>query len=103
MAGNLLRVGDVVTCTHKAPTTPPATPGRVRAGGQLVVTTLAPYVVLGCPATTRCATGAWTVGATRVQTMGQALALDTGSSVCVASGTPLKVDDTSIQKRVKAT
>jgi hypothetical protein len=102
MAGDLLRISDVVTCTHKAPTKPPVTPGRVCASGQPVVTTLAPYVVLGCPATTRCATGAWTIGATRVQTMGQALALDTGSSVCVASGTPLQVDDTSVQKRVKA-
>ena len=102
MAGNLLRVRDVVTCTHKAPTTPPATPGRVRASGQPVVTTLAPYVVLGCPATTRCATGAWTAGSTRVQTMGQSLALDTGSSVCVASGTSLQVDAASVQTRVKA-
>ena len=102
MAGNLLRVGDVVTCTHKAPTAPPMTPARVRASGQPVVTTLAPYVVLGCPATTRCATGAWTVGSMRVRTMGQALALDTSASVCVASGTPLQVDGASVQTRVKA-
>ena len=102
MAGLVLRVGDVVTCTHQAPTTPPVTPGRVRAGGLPVVTTLAPYVVLGCPATTRCATGAWTAGSLRVRTMGQALALASGTSACVTSGTPLMVDGASVQQRVKA-
>jgi len=100
MAGYVLSVGDIVTCTHQAPTTPPPPMSRVRVSGQPAVTTMAPYTVVGCAATNTCLTGAWTQGAIRAQTMGLPLAIDTGSSTCLAGGTPLKV--VSVQQRVTA-
>jgi hypothetical protein len=74
--------------------------------GQPVATIAAPYAVAGCafvpPAGNGpCVTGQWVVGAVRVLALGQPLALQTGSSVCAPTGTPLL--PLVVQPRVLAT
>jgi hypothetical protein len=66
----------------------------VMVSGMPVATIVAPYVVAGCafvpPAGNGpCVTAQWVVGAVRVLSQGQPLAIMTGVSVCVPTGTPL--------------
>jgi hypothetical protein len=66
----------------------------VMVSGMPVVTIAAPYAVAGCafvpPAGNGpCVTGQWVVGAVRVLSQGQPLAIMSGVSVCVPTGTPL--------------
>jgi hypothetical protein len=54
----------------------------------------APYVVAGCPfvppgGNGPCVTAQWVVGAVRVVSLGQPLAIMTGVAICVPTGTPL--------------
>jgi hypothetical protein len=62
--------------------------------GMPIATIAAPYVVAGCafvpPAGNGpCVTAQWTVGAVRVLSEGQPVAILTGMAVCVPTGTPL--------------
>jgi hypothetical protein len=57
-------------------------------------TIAAPYMVAGCafvpPAGNGpCVTGQWLIGAVRVLSLGQPLAIMSGVSVCVPTGTPM--------------
>jgi hypothetical protein len=66
----------------------------VLVSGMPVATIAAPYAVAGCafvpPAGNGpCVTGQWVVGAARVLSRGQPLAIMSGFSVCVPTGTPL--------------
>jgi hypothetical protein len=66
----------------------------VLVSGQPVATIAAPYAIAGCafvpPAGNGpCVTGQWVVGAVRVLALGQPLALMTGASTCVPTGTPM--------------
>ena len=59
-----------------------------------MATIAAPYVVAGCPfvppgGNGPCVTGQWVVGAVRVLSQGQPLAIMTGVAICVPTGTPL--------------
>jgi hypothetical protein len=78
---------------------------RVLLTGQPVVTLSSPYAITGCALTGTsappCATGQWLVGATRVLAGGVPVAIMTGSSTCVPTGTPLM--PVSAQTRVLAT
>ena len=54
----------------------------------------APYAVAGCPFVPSggngpCVTGQWVVGAVRVVSFGQPLAIMTGVAICTPTGTPL--------------
>ena len=94
MPGPVLHLGASVLCSHGGQATPSALVARVLVSGQPVATIAAPYLVAGCafvpPAGNGpCVTGQWTVGAVRVLAMGQPLAIQTGSSVCAPTGTPL--------------
>lgn len=94
MPGPVLHAGATVLCAHGGQATPTAPSPRVSVGGQPAATTAAPYAVAGCafapPAGNGpCATAQWIVGATRVLAAGQPLAIMTGSSTCVPTGTPL--------------
>jgi hypothetical protein len=66
---------------------------RVLLSGQPVVTIASPYAVTGCALTGTsappCVTGQWLVGAVRVMAGAVPLALMTGSSTCVPTGTPM--------------
>ena len=62
--------------------------------GMPAATIVPPYAVAGCafvpPAGNGpCVTGQWVVGAVRVLSQGQPVAIMTGVSVCVPTGTPL--------------
>jgi hypothetical protein len=66
----------------------------VMASGMPVATIAAPYIVAGCPfvppaGNGPCITGQWVVGAVRVLSQGQPLAIMTGVAICVPTGTPL--------------
>ncbi len=105
MPGPVLHLGATVLCSHAGTATPTSPFPRVLLGGQPVVTTASPYVVVGCALTGSpnppCATGQWLVGAVRVLAGGVPLALQTGSSTCVPTGTPLL--PVAVQPRVVAT
>jgi hypothetical protein len=71
-----------------------------------VATIAAPYAVAGCPfvppgGNGPCVTAQWAVGAVRVLSLGQPLAIMTGVAVCVPTGTPLM--PVMAQTRVLAT
>ena len=107
MPGPLLTVGATCLCSHGGQATATAPYPRVMASSQPLVTLSAPYVVAGCafpppPAGTGpCVTGQWLVGSTRVLAGGLPLLLQTSTSVCVPTGTPMMVVMT--QTRVLAT
>jgi hypothetical protein len=66
----------------------------------------APYVVAGCPfvppgGNGPCVTAQWVVGAVRVVSLGQPLAIMTGVAICTPTGTPLM--PVSAQPRAIAT
>jgi hypothetical protein len=73
---------------------PTAPSPRVMVVGMPIATIAAPYTVAGCafvpPAGNGpCVTAQWTVGAVRVTSLGQPVALLTGVATCVPTGTPL--------------
>src|SRR5690348_2297672 len=94
MPGPILHLGATVMCSHGGQATPTSPVPRVLVSGQPVATITAPYAVAGCAfvppgGNGPCATGQWLVGAVRVLAMGQPLALQSGASTCVPTGTPL--------------
>lgn len=105
MPGSLVHAGAVVMCAHAGQATPPATNPRVKVGGQPTVLLTGPWTVAGCPYPPSsggpCATALWSVGTTRVTSMGQPLVLSTGTATCAPTGVPLTV--TAVQPRVSAT
>ncbi|MBA2701202.1 MAG: hypothetical protein H0U58_05795 [Chloroflexi bacterium] len=105
MPGPALHLGAVVTCSHAGPAQPLAPFPRVLLSGQPVVTIASPYAVTGCAlsgtTTPPCVTGQWLVGAVRVLAGGAPVALMTGTSTCVPTGTPML--PMSAQPRVIAT
>ncbi len=73
---------------------PTAPNPRALVSGMPVATIAVPYAVAGCafvpPAGNGpCVTGQWIMGAVRVLSLGQPLAIMTGASVCVPTGTPM--------------
>jgi hypothetical protein len=71
-----------------------------------ITTIAAPYVVAGCafvpPAGNGpCVTAQWVMGAARVMSLGQPVAILTGVAICAPTGTP--VIPVSSQTRVLAT
>ena len=83
-----------VMCAHGGQAMPTAPSPRVMVSGMPIATIAAPYAVAGCafapPAGNGpCVTAQWVVGAVRVTSLGQPVAIMTGVSVCVPTGTPL--------------
>jgi len=81
-------------CAHGGQAIPTAPNPRVLVSGMPITTIAAPYAVAGCafvpPAGNGpCVTAQWTVGAVRVTSMGQPVAILTGIAMCVPTGTPL--------------
>lgn len=92
MPAPALHLGAVVTCSHAGPATPTAPFARVLVSGQPIATIAAPWAVTGCALTGSappCVTGQWTTGAVRVLAGGVPVALMTGTSTCVPTGTPM--------------
>lgn len=94
MPAPILHLGATVLCSHGGQASPTAPSPVVLVSGMPVATIAAPYVVAGCafvpPAGNGpCVTGQWVVGAVRVLSQGQPLAIMSGLSTCVPTGTPL--------------
>ena len=94
MPGPVLHTGAVVTCMHGGQAMPSAPSPRVMVSGMPAATIAAPYTVAGCAfappgGNGPCVTALWSVGAVRVTSLGQPLAIMTGMSSCVPTSTPL--------------
>jgi hypothetical protein len=93
MPAPALHLGAVVTCSHAGPAQPLSPFPRVMVSGQPVVTIASPYAITGCALTGSptppCVTGQWMIGAIRVLVGGTPVALMTGTSTCIPTGTPM--------------
>lgn len=88
MPGPVLHLGAVVQCSHAAPAQPTVPSPRVIVSGMPAATIVPPWTVIACPAGA-CATGQWMLGALRVTSLGQPLAIQTGVGLCAPSGSPM--------------
>jgi hypothetical protein len=94
MPGPILHMGATVLCSHAGQAVPTVPSPVVMVSGMPAATIAAPYAVAGCafvpPAGNGpCVTAQWVVGAVRVLSQGQPLALMTGTAICAPTGTPL--------------
>ena len=105
MSGFAVQVGATVLCAHAGQATPTTPTPRVLLGNQPVVTLTSPWVVAGCALTGTsappCVSAQFLVGATRVMAGGSPVVIQSGSSICIPTGTPLQVVVTQV--RVTAT
>lgn len=104
MPGPILHVGALVQCPHAGQATPVTPSPRVTVVGQPITTLSSPYAIAGCanpsPAPP-CVSAQWTMGATRVTSMGQPVLILGGQATTVPNGVPLIA--TTTQTRVIAT
>lgn len=94
MPAPILHMGAVVTCAHGGQAIPMVSSPCVFVSGMPIATIAAPYAVAGCPfvlptGNGPCVTAQWVVGAVQVMSQGQPVAIMSGVSVCVPTGTPL--------------
>ncbi len=93
MPGFLLHQGATVMCSHGGQAMPSAPNPRVLVSGQPTALVPAPWLVAGCPLVPPplppCVTAQWVVGTLRVTSGGQPLVIQSGSSICTPTGTPL--------------
>jgi len=94
MSGPILHMGAVVTCSHGGQAVPTVPSSCVFVSGMPIATIAAPYTIAGCafvpPAGNGpCVTGQWILGATQVLSQGQFVAIMSGVSVCLPTGTPM--------------
>ena len=106
MPGPILHMGATVLCAHGGQAVPTAPSPRVLASAMPIATIAAPYAVAGCPFVAPngngpCVTALWIVGAVRVLSLGQPVAVMSGVATCVPTGTPLM--PVAAQMRVIAT
>jgi hypothetical protein len=104
MPGYLLDTSATVLCAHGGQATSSMPSPRIRVGGNPATVLTAPHTVTGCPFTVGsapvpCVVAQWTVGATRVTSLGSPVLLQDSQAVCVPNGTPVTVSVT--QARVK--
>ena len=97
MPGPLLTATTTVQCVHQGVATPMMPSARVSVLGQPAVTLASPFTIAGCtfPAMTSgappCVTAQFTVGATRVTSLGQPVLLVDSQAQCVPNGTPVLI------------
>ena len=104
MPGYAVQVGATVLCAHAGQATPTTPTPRVLLGNQPIVTLTSPWVIAGCALTGSappCVSAQFLVGATRVTAGGSPVVIQSGTSTCVPTGTPLQVVVTQV--RVSAT
>jgi hypothetical protein len=107
MPGFLVHVGATVLCSHGGQAQPTVPNPRVLVGGQPTVLMSAPYAIAGCAlppppaANGPCVTGQWLTGSTRVLSNGQPLVVQSSSSLCAPTATPMLIAVTQV--RVTAT
>lgn len=97
MPGFLVHVGAQVMCAHGGQAQPTVPNPRVVVSGQPTVTIVPPYAVAGCAlppppaANGPCVTATWLTGSTRVLSLGQPLVVQSSTSICAPTGTPLLI------------
>jgi hypothetical protein len=104
MGAFAVQMGATVICAHAGQAMPTVPSTRVLLGNQPAITLSSPWTVAGCGLTGSappCATAQFVVGTIRVTANGTPLVIQTGTSTCVPTGTPLQVLVT--QLRVSAT
>jgi hypothetical protein len=94
MPGPILHQGAVVTCAHGGVATPTAPNPLVLVSGMPITTIAAPWTIAGCAfvppgGNGPCVTGMWIMGSLQVTSNGQPVALLSGVSTCVPTGTPM--------------
>ncbi len=106
MPGFLVQVGAQVFCSHAGQAMPTVPNPRVMLNGAPSVLMSSPYVIAGCAlpppiaANGPCVSGTWLTGTTRVLSNGQPLLVQSSTSICAPSGTPMIIAMT--QARVSA-
>ncbi|TGX52362.1 hypothetical protein E5A73_16340 [Sphingomonas gei] len=106
MPGMLVEATASILCSHGGKATPTAVNPRVTLGGVPSMTIATTMAVAGCAfppppaANGPCVTGQWLTGTTRVLSNGQPLIVQSSSSLCAPTGTPLVI--TVPQARVMA-
>jgi uncharacterized Zn-binding protein involved in type VI secretion len=105
MPGPILHLNAVVLCSHGGTAQALAPVPRVLVSGQPVATLATPYAIAGCALASvpspPCVTGQWIAGAARVLALGVPVAVQSGQSTCVPTGTPML--PVTAQPRVVAT
>jgi hypothetical protein len=105
MPAPVLHLGATVLCAHAGQATPLSPFPRVTVSAQPLVTITSPYAVALCGLTGTsappCATGQFTMGATRVLAGGAPVVTLASQSTCVPTGTPML--PLAAQPRVLAT
>lgn len=94
MPGPILHLGATVTCSHGGQAIPTAPSARVLLSGQPAVAQTSPWTVAGCPFVPTsgngpCVNGTFIVAATRVLIDGAPAVLQSSTSICQPTGTPL--------------
>jgi uncharacterized Zn-binding protein involved in type VI secretion len=94
MPGPILHVGAVVTCAHGGMAIPTVPSPFVLVSGMPIATIAAPYAIAGCAFVAPtgngpCVTGQWILGSLFVTSNGQPVAILSGVSTCVPTGTPM--------------
>ena len=93
MPGFLIQQGATVMCAHGGQALPTVPSPSVSLDGLPAVTLAAPWTIAGCPLVPPpappCVTAQWTVGTTRVTSLGQPLVIMGGVAACIPNGTPL--------------
>jgi hypothetical protein len=95
--GLLVQLGAQVLCSHAGQAMPTVPNPRVALSGAPSVLITSPYVIAGCAlspppgANGPCVTGQWLSGTTRVTSNGQPLVVQTSTSICAPSGTPMLI------------
>ena len=101
----VLTLGSMLLCAHGGRASPTVVAARVLIGGQAALAA-GPLIVAGCanpppPAGTGpCITAQFLMTTTRVRSAGLPLLIESTSSICVPTGTPLTV--AALQTRVSA-
>ncbi len=94
MPGPILHLGATVLCAHGGQALPTVPSPSVFVSGMPIATIAAPYAIAGCAfvppgGNGPCVTGQWVMGSQSVFSHGQPVAIMTGVSVCVPTGTPM--------------
>ena len=94
MPGPILHMGAVVMCSHGGVATPTAPNPMVLVSGMPITTIAAPWAIAGCAfvppgGNGPCVTGMWIVGSLQVTSNGQPVAIMSGVSTCIPTGTPM--------------
>lgn len=94
MTGPILHLGATVTCAHGGQALPLSPSARVLLSGQPAVSQLSPWAVAGCGfvppgGNGPCVTATFVVAATRVFIEGAPAVLQSSTSICQPTGTPL--------------